>query len=168
MACPKNIQPSRVINFIDFSGFPAYFAYQTSLGHVANQSVAGTTSVPNQASDGTNRSGATLNWREFTIPKLWKRVAAEFVDFLILFILKLIVTYIAIDWLGVIAPDRYDKALLLAATTNGDLDLLTSIEVTSDILLLEVIHKILVCFFEAMWTCSGSRREILESKSSLT
>ncbi len=40
------------------------------------------------------------------IPPLWKRFAAEFIDFLVLFVLKIIVTFIAVDWFNVIDIDR--------------------------------------------------------------
>lgn len=36
-------------------------------------------------------------FREYRIPPLWKRFAAEFLDFLSLFVLKLVVTFIAVD-----------------------------------------------------------------------
>lgn len=34
---------------------------------------------------------------EYIIPPLYKRLVAEFIDFLLLFILKLVVTFIAVD-----------------------------------------------------------------------
>lgn len=34
---------------------------------------------------------------EYIIPPLYKRLLAEFIDFMLLFILKLIVTFIAVD-----------------------------------------------------------------------
>ena len=46
-------------------------------------------------------------WHEFTIPPLWKRIVAEIIDFFILFVLKLVVTYIAVDWFSLIDVDRY-------------------------------------------------------------
>ena len=36
----------------------------------------------------------------FRIPSLWKRVLAEFIDFVILFIIKLGVTMLAVEHLG--------------------------------------------------------------------
>ena len=53
---------------------------------------------------------------------------------------------------------RHDKGALLAATASGDLDLLTAMEATYDILLLETIHKFLVCVFETLCTHRGTRR----------
>lgn len=96
-------------------------------------------------------------WREFKIPPLWKRASAEIIDFSILFLLKVVVTFIAVDYFEFLDLDRYDKALLLAATGNGDIDFATAMEVTSDILLLEIIHKFIVCIFEALCTHRGIR-----------
>ena len=50
-------------------------------------------------------------WHEFTIPPLWKRIVAEIIDFFILFVLKLVVTYIAVDWFSLIDVDRYLQAV---------------------------------------------------------
>lgn len=35
---------------------------------------------------------------ECRIPSFWKRIAAEFIDFMILFFVKIAVTYVAIDF----------------------------------------------------------------------
>lgn len=36
---------------------------------------------------------------EYVIPPLYKRLAAEFIDFMLLFVFKLIVTFVAVDML---------------------------------------------------------------------
>ena len=48
----------------------------------------------------------TPTWQEFTIPPIWKRVVAEVIDFFFLFLLKLIVTFAAVDMLSIIDLDR--------------------------------------------------------------
>jgi hypothetical protein len=48
-----------------------------------------------------------IEWHEYTIPPLWKRFLAEFIDFVILFVLKIVVTFIAVDWFDMIDLDRY-------------------------------------------------------------
>ena len=45
-------------------------------------------------------------WREFRIPPLWKRASAEIVDFSILFLLKVFVTFIAVDYFELLDLDR--------------------------------------------------------------
>ena len=45
-------------------------------------------------------------WEEYRLPPLWKRFAAEFVDFLFLVILKITITFMAVDWFDLIDLDR--------------------------------------------------------------
>jgi len=164
-------------------GFPTYMAYQsalhrntnggnglqTSTNTLVNNQTQQTTNTNNgtavpggqvhlqQGQHATNRTPSPPVWREFTIPPLWKRASAEMVDFSILFLLKVVVTFIAVDYFELLDLDRYDKALLSAAAGTADLDFATAMEVTSDILLLEIIHKFIVCIFEALCTHRGIR-----------
>lgn len=169
-------------------GFPAYMAYhattqqarqlQNGAGLSSTQTTTATANTPGQS--GTTPAGPTatasvatalrealarntqLYWREFKIAPLWKRFVAESIDFILLFLLKLAITFIAVDWFELLDLDsllvRHDKGALLAATASGDLDLLTAMEATYDILLLETIHKFLVCVFETLCTHRGTRR----------
>ena len=50
-----------------------------------------------------------LYWREFRIAPLWKRCVAEGIDFLILFLLKLAVTFVAVDYFELLDIDRSTK-----------------------------------------------------------
>ena len=45
-------------------------------------------------------------WQEFNIPPLWKRATAEMIDFSILFLLKVLVTFIAVDFFELLDLDR--------------------------------------------------------------
>ena len=45
-------------------------------------------------------------WREFRIPPLWKRASAEMVDFSILFLLKVLITFVAVDYFELLDLDR--------------------------------------------------------------
>ena len=40
--------------------------------------------------------------REYRIPSLWKRVLAEFIDFLLLFMVKLAVTILTVEYVGIV------------------------------------------------------------------
>lgn len=51
--------------------------------------------------------GNSLVFHEFTIPPIWKRFIAELIDFLTLFVLKLFITYIAIDSLELFDVERF-------------------------------------------------------------
>jgi len=161
-------------------GFPTYMAYQSALQQQSTNTLVNNNSSqasvnpnnvstansqqPNQAPQAhpgvaTRRiqTPSPPVWREFKIPPLWKRASAEIIDFSILFLLKVVVTFVAVDYFELLDLDRYDKALLLAATGSGDIDFATAMEVTSDILLLEIIHKFIVCIFEALCTHRGIR-----------
>jgi len=167
-------------------GFPAYMAYHatTQQARLLQNAAAGISSQASTAANSTGQTGAAptaaaasvatvlrealearntqLYWREFKIAPLWKRFVAESIDFILLFLLKLAITFIAVDWFELLDLDsllvRHGKGALLAATASGDLDLLTAMGATYGILLLETIHKFLVCVFETLCTHRGTRR----------
>jgi hypothetical protein len=58
------------------------------------------TTVPN----GEAAQATPLN--HFRIPPVWKRFVAEFIDFMALFIIKLIVTFVAVDTFQLIDLDE--------------------------------------------------------------
>ncbi|KAM3967757.1 protein FAM8A1 [Aphomia sociella] len=91
---------------------------------------------------------------EYVIPPLYKRLTAEFIDFMLLFILKLIVTFIAVDMFELIDLDKFD---IYKFSEHFD-DYKYAMELTSEILFLEVIYRILVCIFEAFCLCGSVGR----------
>ncbi|XP_013183920.2 protein FAM8A1 [Amyelois transitella] len=91
---------------------------------------------------------------EYIIPQLYKRLAAEFIDFMLLFILKLIVTFIAVDMFELIDLEKFD---FYKFSEHYD-DYKYAMELTSEILFLEVIYRILVCIFEAFCLCGSIGR----------
>merc|ERR1711862_753718 len=148
--------------------FPSYLAYQASLQQQNTQAGAVTTStasasatqaasavaaVPAVPEQRNEQQPPEIEWHEYSIPPLWKRIVAEIIDFFILFILKLVVTYIAVDWFSLIDVDRYDISFLTSATgvaSKADLDFQSAVDFTSDFVLLESIHRLVVCIFEAL------------------
>jgi len=147
--------------------FPSYLAYQASLQQQNTQAAVTTSSSsgPTATQRGTEQqrneqtppprtpNESQNEWHEFSIPPLWKRIVAEIIDFFILFILKLVVTYIAVDWFNLIDVDRYDISFLTSATgaaSKADLDFQSAVDFTSDFVLLESIHRLVVCIFEAL------------------
>jgi len=133
--------------------FPSYLAYQASVQQQQQQSQNVQVNPPSQTSQVNNITvnQDTPTWQEFTIPPIWKRVVAEVIDFFFLFLLKLIVTFAAVDMLSIIDLDRYDMSFLAAVAAGGtDLDLQTALEFTSDFAFLEMIHRLIVCVFEAL------------------
>ncbi len=112
---------------------------------------------------------AQPQFREFRIPPLWKRFAAEFLDFLSLFVVKLAVTFVAVDTFELIDFEafvsKYDSGLWAmitgeevaegAAGAAATLDVEAAFELTSEIVLLEMIHRVVVCAFETLCTYRG-------------
>jgi len=94
---------------------------------------------------------AELGGREYKIPRLWKRFTAEFVDFAILFLLKLFFTFIAMDFFDMIDLQKYEEP-----DGSSTIDYKFALQITSEIFILELIHRIVVCFFEALCLHQGT------------
>lgn len=83
---------------------------------------------------------------EYVLPPVWKRLCAELIDFLILLVIKLYLTFIFIDFVhGVEIPEKnfdfqnyWDNPAL-------------AVQVPSEIVILEVISRIVVCLYETYW-----------------
>ena len=113
---------------------------------------AGANAVPAAAA-------AAVELHRFKIASVWKRCVAEFIDFLALFVLKLIVTFVAVDTFELIDLEefmsRYDSSLVTLAA-GKELDMAAALDLTSDIVFLEMIHRLVVCIFEAVCTYRGT------------
>ncbi|KAI1287092.1 Protein FAM8A1 [Halotydeus destructor] len=98
------------------------------------------TMAPNVANNlNNNESG-----RIYLLPKIWKRVLAELIDFLVLLVLKVLVTYVAIDTFELVDMDKYGVNIM-----EEDFDpYQLAYELTSEILIIECIHRLLVVGFE--------------------
>ena len=96
----------------------------------------------------------TSNPNIFVVPPIWKRVVAELLDFMILFILKVIITFVAVDAFDLIDLENYDLPLafdlLNLNPENMKLDYNFAVQLTQEILILELVHRLVVCVFEAL------------------
>ncbi|XP_064108358.1 protein FAM8A1-like isoform X1 [Macrobrachium nipponense] len=91
---------------------------------------------------------------EYVIPPLWKRLVAEAVDFFLLFVVKLAVTFAAVDAFGLMSDaEKFDFENL---TMDFVADYKMALEMTSEILVLELIHRIGTCVFEALCLHRGT------------
>lgn len=118
---------------------------------------------------------------EYVIPPIWKRMLAEFLDFLFIFITKIIFTFIMIDYLDLMLVyafffliqsfilsylfnivvfffSKLEKySIWNSKTTTFHLikqlteDLDFMVEFSSEIIILEVINRLGACFFEAIF-----------------
>ncbi|XP_060834869.1 protein FAM8A1-like [Rhopalosiphum padi] len=77
------------------------------------------------------------------VPSLWKRFGAEFIDFLILSIVKFLIAYFLVDSILEIDFTKYNSIF-----TREEVDYTTAVEMTSELLFIEVAHRIIVCLYE--------------------
>lgn len=100
---------------------------------------------------GTSTANTESQGTEFIIPSLFKRIAAEVIDFCILLVLKVMITYMAVDFFDLVNLDKYDLDLI----RNDKLDYNKAMQVTSEIIIFEVAHRFVVCLFEALCIYRG-------------
>merc|ERR1712240_69893 len=91
----------------------------------------------------------------FVIPPVWKRISAEILDFLILFVLKVMITFIAVDFFELVDLDQYELPLDILNIDPEKLDVRLALQFTQEILVLELVHRMVVCVFEALCTHRG-------------
>ncbi|XP_050426875.1 protein FAM8A1-like [Adelges cooleyi] len=113
--------------------------------------------VPRQASAQQTEVDRNHYFNGYTcrVPSLWKRLAAEFIDFILLSLVKFLVAYLAIDSLE-INFTKYNS-IIMQDDFNVDYD--TAVEMTSELLFLEVTHRLVVCLYEIYWLQSGNSFE---------
>ncbi|RZF36913.1 hypothetical protein LSTR_LSTR004601 [Laodelphax striatellus] len=89
---------------------------------------------------------------ECKVPPLWKRLTAEFLDFIILFLIKLLVMFIAIDFVDMI--DVYNVDFDLERIFDYDIlqkEIKLDYKVAMQMVIWEMVHRVLVCAFETLW-----------------
>ncbi|ALC40634.1 CG8237 [Drosophila busckii] len=90
---------------------------------------------------------------EVVVAPFWKRAVAEAIDMVILFILKIIVTFSLFHVFDL----AFDKDVVRKTLDEDDIfnfldismDFLT---LSSDLLLIELVTKLIVCLYECLWT----------------
>lgn len=84
----------------------------------------------------------------YKIPDVWKRAVAELIDFFLLLLMKIFVTYMAIDFLDIIDVSKFDFS-------NIDFEEVDTyqlaIELTSEILVIESVHRFIVIIYETIF-----------------
>jgi len=103
-----------------------------------------------QQQDIIQRLGGT----EVVVAPFWKRAVAEAIDVLILFILKIIVTFslfhvFDLDFDKDVMRKTLDDEDLFVSFFDISMDFIT---LSSDLLLIELITKLIVCCYECLWT----------------
>lgn len=140
-------------------------------------STLGTAPRTSATNESTTSNGQTQDQSQgqlFKLPSLWRRFAAGALDYLILLIVKLLVTFIAVDYFELIDLSKIDLSIfdLNLQTFNqsagvalasslflyNDLDdhdlydvYKVAFELTSEILIIELIHRVLVIIYETIF-----------------
>ncbi|XP_011189980.1 uncharacterized protein LOC105216923 [Zeugodacus cucurbitae] len=96
---------------------------------------------------------------EYVIAPFWKRVIAEIIDMVILLLLKIVVTFTIMNLFDLDLGFDLDKEVLRKAIEDDDYAsfLVVSMDFlafSSDLLMLELLTKVIVCFYEAIWTAA--------------
>ncbi|XP_015587868.1 protein FAM8A1 isoform X2 [Cephus cinctus] len=87
---------------------------------------------------------------EYRIPPIWKRFVAEFIDSMVLFIAKFLMSLF--NEFYELSIEQYD---LDQFQKNLRFDYIMALEMTSELLILELIHRIMVCIFETFFLYRG-------------
>ena len=151
-------------------GFPSYLAYQAHLQSQRSDNDNGDQEQTRNRQTNSNQPRQRPQQQQqqqqpqrpsnhFRVPPIWKRFAAEFIDFLALFVIKLVVTFVAVDTFNLIDLEefmsRYDSSIYTLAA-GKELDMASALELTSDIVFLELMLRVVVCIFEAVCTFRGA------------
>ncbi|XP_018564998.1 protein FAM8A1 [Anoplophora glabripennis] len=89
----------------------------------------------------TNQRPSTY---EFVIPPLWKRMVAELMDFFILFLVKMALTFILLESFDIIDMEFYGFESFQKNLENPEVAMPMAIEW----LTLEFLHRLIVCTYE--------------------
>lgn len=150
------------------SNYPNYFALN---GVNIDGSIPTTTPVAGvnpSASSPTNAERSRINnvqnssnqdeGYEFVIAPLWKRFLAEMVDFSILFLLKVAITFTFLNIFDLDLSYEFDSDYLRNTASDTEtkfLSIADLILLSTDLVALEILMKIFVCLYEAVWTMNG-------------
>ncbi|CAH0562105.1 unnamed protein product [Brassicogethes aeneus] len=88
---------------------------------------------------------------EYVIPPLWKRLVAEFLDFMILLIIKLTLSLIVLETFNVMSLKYYGIDTFQKNLKNPEI----AMQIYVELFMLEVFHKMIVCLYEAYFLKGG-------------
>lgn len=82
---------------------------------------------------------------EFVIPPLWKRAAAELMDFFLLLLFKVAMTFILLESFDIVDMGFYGIEFFQKSLDSSD----GTIPMAVELLTLELLHRVIVCVYEA-------------------
>uniref|UniRef100_A0A336L1Z6 CSON002636 protein n=1 Tax=Culicoides sonorensis TaxID=179676 RepID=A0A336L1Z6_CULSO len=94
----------------------------------------------------------------YKISPLWKRLLAEIIDIFILFIIKLMITFALVDIFDINLSIDWDLTNLKSSLEDDYTEILNF---TSELLVLEIVTKLAVCIYEAVWTATGRAPNVI-------
>lgn len=89
---------------------------------------------------------------EYIVAPIWKRIVAEIIDMAILFLIKLLLTFAIVDILNIDLATALD---LNSIKTSLEDDYSQLFNIASELIVIELITKVLVCVYETLWTMEG-------------
>ncbi|XP_071940886.1 protein FAM8A1-like [Antedon mediterranea] len=84
--------------------------------------------------------------QEFTVPSLHRRLLAEFIDFLFLFTMKLVVSVFIIEYIGVSDTSSFMMKFLVE-----ELDEQATMEDLQQMLVMALLYRLFVCMYETIF-----------------
>ncbi|XP_022101517.1 protein FAM8A1-like [Acanthaster planci] len=91
-----------------------------------------------------------LTASEFTLPSLYRRVFAEIIDFILLFVMKFGVTLFIIEYMGIVDPSSFMMRFLIE-----EIDEDSTFEDLQQMLLFAFIYRVVVCTYETFFLRHG-------------
>ncbi|XP_055955223.1 protein FAM8A1 isoform X1 [Patella vulgata] len=94
----------------------------------------------------SNNTSAPVNGVLYRVPTFWRRVAAELIDFTLLFYIKLLVTLFVMKRWG----HMYDSIDYQELFTMEEMDYDKAFAITSEVIAMEIINRLLITIFETL------------------
>ncbi|XP_038051352.1 protein FAM8A1-like [Patiria miniata] len=91
-----------------------------------------------------------LTVSEFTLPSLYRRIFAEIIDFILLFVMKFGVTLFVIEYMGIVDPSSFMMRFLIE-----EIDEDSTFEDLQQMLLFALIYRVVVCTYETFFLRHG-------------
>ncbi|XP_063407403.1 protein FAM8A1-like [Mytilus trossulus] len=153
--------PQQAMSCMQFGGQQTFqsFGSPTTNPIIHNQ-IGATPQNRNQRNVSTGH-GTTTNrlGTEYMLPPLWKRVLAEVIDFIVLFYLKIIIMIMVMRQMGILKTENvlnvHIDVVPYFDLKNMEMDIDKAFTMTSEIIALEIVNRIMITLFETFCLRKG-------------
>lgn len=139
---------------------------QLSFPHNNNNTATHTATIAADSTTAANNTRRTTQFQNqrvgslYSLPPLWKRVAAEIIDFVVLFYLKIMMTVLVLRHMGYLRDDNLIEVPLdimpkFDFTEITEMDVEKAFSFTSELIALEIMNRIMITIFETLCLCKG-------------